>query len=336
MFEQDKPVSAAAGPSGREWQLLEKVVLEAFQEQKRARRWSIFFKLLTFAYLIALVFLLRPMGGNLGLPGEAGTPGVDHVAVVRVEGLIADGEEANAAAINTGLRNALANKNTRAVILAINSPGGSPVQSGQVHDEIRRLRAEYGSVPIFATISDMGASGAYYIAAAADEIYADKASLVGSIGVISAGFGFVEALDKLGIERRVFSAGENKAFLDAFSPLDKQQTDFWQGVLAETHQQFVDQVRQGRGERLKESPDIFSGLIWTGASAIELGLVDGLGSTRSVARDIVGVEKLVDFTVRPNPFERFVRQMGVAVGEGVASRLSATSFNTPQALPAGR
>ncbi len=316
---------------GREWQLLEKVVLEAFTEQRRARRWSIFFKLLTFGYLAVLVILLDPLGRG-GVATEVSTS--DHTAVIRITGVIADEEEANADDIIAALRKALEHKHTRAVLLDINSPGGSPVQAGYVYDEIRRLRQEYGSIPIYAVIRDLGASGAYYIASAADDIYADKASLVGSIGVISAGFGFTGALEKLGIERRVFTAGENKSFLDAFSPMRESHKQFWEGVLAVTHRQFVEQVRAGRGERLKASPETFSGLIWTGEQALAMGLVDGLGSTASVARDVVGVEKTVDFTVRPHPFERFVRQMGAAAGEGAVKALYRSSFSQPALLPA--
>lgn len=312
----------------REWLLLEKVVLEAFTEQRRARRWSVFFKLLTFAYLIVLLFLLGPLRGT---SVSTDVSGGDHVAVVHIEGVIANDEEASADNIIKALRKALGNKHTRAVILDINSPGGSPVQSGYIYDEIRRLRQE-ASTPVYAVIRDIGASGAYYIASAADDIYADKASLVGSIGVISGSFGFVDAMEKLGIERRLFTAGENKAFLDPFSPMAENQKAFWESVLAVTHRQFISQVRQGRGERLKETAETFSGYIWTGEQALESGLIDGLGSTDFVAREIVGVEKLVDFTVYPDPFEKFVRQMGASAGEGAAKALYRAAF-TAQAVP---
>lgn len=317
------------GSNPREWQLLEKVVLEAFTEQRRARRWSIFFKLLTFAYLILLLLLLGPLRGTDG-PAEIST--ADHVAVIYVNGVIADDEEASADNLIKALRKALKHKHTRAVVFDINSPGGSPVQSGYIYDEIRRLRAEYGSIPIYAVIRDIGASGAYYIASAADDIYADKASLVGSIGVISGSFGFVGAMEKMGIERRLFTAGENKAFLDPFSPMAENQKTFWESVLAVTHRQFIDQVRQGRGERLKETPDTFSGYIWTGEQALASGLIDGLGSTDFVAREVVGVDKVVDFTTYPDPFEKLLKQVGASAGEGAAKALYQSAL-TPMAVP---
>ena len=317
--------SQTSTSSAREWVLLEKVVLETFTEQRRARRWSIFFKSLTFIYLLVLFALFGPFGGS---ETEGDITGSDHTAVIHIDGVIADDEEASADNVIKALRKALHNKHTRAVILDINSPGGSPVQSGYVYDEIRRLRAEYGSIPIYAVIRDIGASGAYYIASAADDIYADKASLVGSIGVISGSFGFVDAMEKMGIERRLFTAGKNKAFLDPFSPMAESQKAFWESVLAVTHRQFIEQVRQGRGDRLKENAETFSGYIWTGEQALASGLIDGLGSPDFVAREVVGVEKLVDFTVRPDPFEKFVRQMGASAGEGAAKALYRSAFTT--------
>lgn len=322
MADQDTPSNR---PQGREWQLLEKVVLEAFNEQRRARRWSVFFRLLTFAYLIGLFFLFGSFGQD-GVKGDV--PGGDHTAVIHVKGVIADDEDASAANLIAALRKAYDNKHTRGIILDINSPGGSPVQAGYVYDEIRRLRQAHASIPVYAVISDIGASGAYYIASAADDIYADKASLVGSIGVISSGFGFVDALSKLGVERRVFTAGENKAFLDSFSPITDKQKAFWQDVLATTHRQFIAQVRAGRGNRLKETPETFSGLVWTGEQALPIGLIDGLGSVDSVARDVIKVEKTQDYTVKRNPFERFVRQMGTAAGEGAVRALSHSLLST--------
>ena len=220
----------------------------------------------------------------------------------------------------TGLRDAFEDTNTRGVILRINSPGGSPVQSGYVYDEIMRLKGLYPNVKVYAVISDIGASGAYYIAAAADEIYADKASLVGSIGVISSSFGFVDALDKLGVERRVFTSGENKAFLDPFSPLKKTDKAFWQNVLSVTHKQFIAQVKKGRGDRLKSTSKVFSGLIWTGEQALEMGLVDGLGSTGFVAREVIGEENIVDFTLKRSPFEEFADRLGIAAASTLANK----------------
>ncbi len=299
------------------WELLEKAVLASVQEQRRARRWGIVFKTLTFVYLFGVALLFSPM---IGVEGRKAL-NVPHTAVIEVRGMIADRQEASADNLVTSLRRAFEDDNTRGIVLRINSPGGSPVQAGYVYDEIKRLRALNPAVPVYAVITDLGASGAYYIAAAADAIYADKASLVGSIGVTAAGFGFVEALDKLGIERRSYTAGEHKSFLDPFQPEKPEERQFWQGVLQTTHQQFIEQVKAGRGERLKEHPDLFSGLVWSGEQALELGLVDGLASTSSVARDVVGVEKIEDFTYRESPFERFTKRLGTSIGNALATQL---------------
>jgi protease-4 len=301
----------------REWRLIEKVVNNLNVEHRRARRWGIFFKLLTFIYLFALLWLFWS-GSRFGT--DSVVPQA-HTAVIEVNGPIMEGEEASADAIISALRRAFKAERSRAVVLRINSPGGSPVQAGYVYDEIKRLRQLHPQKKLYAVISDIGASGAYYIAAAADEIYADKASLVGSIGVISASFGFVELIDKLGVERRTMTAGENKAFLDPFSPLKEEEREFWQTVLETTHQQFIRQVKQGRGERLKEDDKLFSGLVWTGEQALDLGLIDGLGSTSMVAREIVGVEKLVDYTVRPEPLDRIIERLGVGVAKRLALEL---------------
>ena len=300
----------------KSWKLLEKTLLAGIQEQRRARRWGIFFKLLTFVYLfgiLALFLLLTDMD-------KAASRSASHTALVEVRGVIADQEAASADNIIKGLREAFKDPKTKAVVLRINSPGGSPVQAGYVYDEIRRLRGEHPQIKLYAVITDLGASGAYYIASAADEIYADKASLVGSIGVTAAGYGFVGAMEKLGVERRAYTSGEHKAFLDPFSPEKPEETKFWQGVLDTTHQQFIAMVKQGRGERLKgkEHPELFSGLIWSGEQAQALGLVDGLGSASYVARDIVGEKELVDFTVQESPFDRFSKRIGASVAEHLA------------------
>lgn len=300
----------------KSWKLLEKTLLAGVQEQRRARRWGIFFKLLTFLYLFGILFLFSPLMSMDGAASRSGS----HTALVEVRGVIADQEAASADNLIKSLREAFKDANTKAVVMRINSPGGSPVQSGYVYDEIRRLRAEYPQIKLYAVITDLGASGAYYIASAADEIYADKASLVGSIGVTAAGYGFVGAMDKLGIERRTYTAGEHKAFLDPFSPQKSEETEFWQGVLNTTHQQFIAMVKQGRGDRLKdkEHPELFSGLIWSGEQAKALGLIDGLGSASYVARDIVGEKDLVDFTVQESPFDRFSKRIGASVAEHLA------------------
>lgn len=298
------------------WGLLEKVVQGSLQEQRRARRWSIFFKLLTFGYLVAAVWLFYPRE----LPGVSAATG-PHVGAVRLDGVIAEGERASADMVARGLRRAFEQERVEAVMLVINSPGGSPVQSEYLYNEIRRLRQRHPHKPVYAVIGDIGASGAYYIAAAADHIYASPASLVGSIGVVSGGFGFVDALDKLGIERRLFTAGESKALLDPFSPLPESQREHWQQVLDETHALFTERVREGRGERLQDTPELFSGLIWSGRQAIDLGLVDGLGSPGQVARDVIGVEAVVDYTVRRDPLQTLLSRMSSSAGEGFARGL---------------
>ena len=234
--------------------------------------------------------------------------------------MIADKEAASADNIVSSLRAAFKDEKTRGVILRINSPGGSPVQSGYIYDEMRRLRAEHPTIKLYAVISDLGASGAYYIASAADEIYADKASLVGSIGVTAAGFGFVGTMEKLGVERRVYTSGEHKAFLDPFQPPKEEEAQFWRSVLETTHRQFIASVKEGRGDRLKseEHPELFSGLIWSGEQALQLGLVDALGSTSYVAREVIGEKELVDFTVEESPLDRFTKKLGASVAEHLA------------------
>lgn len=314
-------------PGGdKEWQLIEKLLMQQGKESRRTRRWGIFFKLLTFGYLFVILFLFT-------LPNWVGdtspTLGGPHTALIDIKGVISDQDIANADTIVTGLRKAFEDENTRGVILRINSPGGSPVQSGYVYDEIMRLKGLYPDIRVYAVISDIGASGAYYIAAAADEIYADKASLVGSIGVISSSFGFVDSLEKLGIERRVFTAGESKAFLDPFSPMKDADKEFWRGVLSVTHKQFIEQVKKGRGDRLKSSDKVFSGLIWTGEQALDIGLVDGLGSTGFVAREVIGQENIVDFSVKRTPFQEFADRLGMAVASTLANRFGVDA-NTPQ------
>ncbi|MCH8497472.1 MAG: S49 family peptidase [Marinobacter sp.] len=324
---EQKPAEASAGGASqqapvvkeqdqREWKLIEKLVLSMQSEQRKARRWGIFFKALTFTYLIAILFLIRfPMDGGLD------TGKSEHTALIEVNGAIMRDSDASADNIVGALREAFGNDNAKAVVLRINSPGGSPVQAGYIYDEIQRLRSLHADKKVYAVISDIGASGAYYIAAAADEIYADRASLVGSIGVIAGGFGFTGAIEKLGIERRIYTAGDNKAFLDPFAPEDDRQVEFWQQVLDTTHRQFVSRVKEGRGDRLVDDERVFSGLIWSGEQALELGLVDGLGSSSYVARDIVGAERLVDYTRRPSPFRQLFDTLGVSVGRGFAEQM---------------
>lgn len=314
-MQSDDWKAASASGDEKTWKLLEKAVLAGVVEQRRARRWGIFFKSLAFLYVFGALFLFSPWAS---LDRAAALK--PHTALIEVRGVIADEERASADNIVGSLRAAFKDKNTRAVILRINSPGGSPVQSGYIYDEIRRLRGEHPDVKLYAVITDLGASGAYYIASAADAIYADKASLVGSIGVTASGFGFVEALQKLGVERRTYTSGEHKTFLDPFVPQKEEEARFWGTVLETTHRQFIASVKQGRGERLKdkEHPELFSGLVWSGEQALELGLVDGLGSAGFVAREVVGEKNLVDFTRKESPLDRFAKKLGAGVAEQVS------------------
>jgi protease-4 len=315
-MSDERNASAPAGGDDKSWRLLEKAVLAGVQEQRRARRWGIFFKLLTFLYLFGALLMFSPLFDlqKTAARGEA------HTALVEVRGMIADNEAASADNIVSSLRAAFEDPKTKGVVLRINSPGGSPVQSGYIYDEIRRLRGEHPDTKVYAVITDLGASGAYYIASAADEIYADKASLVGSIGVTAASFGFVDLMGKLGVERRVYTSGEHKAFLDPFQPQKDDETRFWQGVLDTTHRQFIESVKKGRGDRLKVDghPELFSGLVWSGEQALELGLVDKLGSTSYVAREVIGAKEIVDYTKQDTPFDRFAKRLGASMAEQLA------------------
>lgn len=312
-----KSASASGSKSERkEWKLIEKLVMSLQSEQRKSRRWGIFFKLLTFIYLFALLFMFKaPFTDGLT------EVGADHTAVIEVDGPIASDTEASADNIVAALREAFENPAARGIVLRINSPGGSPVQSGYVNDEIERLRQLHPDKKVYAVITDIGASGAYYMAVAADEIYANQASLVGSIGVVSGGFGFTGIMDKLGVERRLYTAGENKAFLDPFQPEEEEEVAFWKEVLETTHGQFIEQVKEGRGDRLADDPKLFTGLLWTGEQALDLGLVDGLGSASYVAREIVGHEEMVDYTRRASPFQDLVDRFGMALGSGAAEEM---------------
>ncbi len=294
--------------------VIEKLALEALKEQRRARRWGIFFKLLAFAYVTVLVVALFDWGR------------VDradkHTALVEVTGVIDAKGNASADNVNAALQGAFKDKKTQGVVLRINSPGGSPVQAGIIYDEIRRLRGLHPDMPMYVVVEDICASGGYYIASAADKIYVDKASLIGSIGVLMDNFGFVDTMHKLGVERRVFTSGDNKAFLDPFSPLEPRQVEHAKALLGEIHQQFIDVVRKGRGTRLKDSPELFSGLIWTGAKSIELGLTDGFGSLDYVAREVIKAEQIVDYTQKENVAERLAKRFGA--GAAAALGLGST------------
>ena len=295
--------------------MLEKVAFATLQEQRAKRRWGIFFKLAGLAYLIALPALLMDWGDSEQLADRR------HTAVIHLRGTIEAQGEASAQNLNDALEAAFADKRTAGVILRVNSPGGSPVQAGIVHDEILRLRTAHPQIPIYAVVEDVCASGGYYVAVAADKIFVDKASIVGSIGVLMDAFGFTGTMEKLGIERRLLTAGENKGFLDPFSPQDLKQKEHAQVLLREIHQQFIEVVRRGRGDRLQETPELFSGLMWTGSQSVSLGLADGLGTVGSVARDVIKAEKLVEYTVKDNLAERLARRLRADTTDGALGSL---------------
>ncbi|MCC8996123.1 MAG: S49 family peptidase [Nitrosomonas sp.] len=283
--------------------LLENLALASLREQRRTRSWGIFFKILAALYLFILLF--AALGwieeGSVRLPEK-------HTALIEVKGVIAADTMSSAEKIVSSLQAAFKDKNTKGVVLRINSPGGSPVQAGHINDEIHRLRLKYPQIPVYAVVSDICASGGYYVAVAADKIFVDKASLVGSIGVLMDGFGFAGTLEKLGVERRLLTAGENKGFLDPFTPLDPAQKKYAESLLKEIHEQFIQVVKQGRGERLKNDPAIFSGIVWTGEKSIELGITDAIGSAEYVAREIIQAETLVDYTPHEGFSDLFRRQ----------------------------
>lgn len=297
-----------------ERRLIERLLEKQLIEQRRARRWRIFFRLLTLALVVLVLMLFRT---DVGVAPTTGR----HTAVVRLNGIIAPGTDANADLIIESLRSAYKNKNVAGVVLRIDSPGGSPVQAGRINSEIRRLRAAHPTVPLHAVIDDVCASGGYYVAVAADRIYADPASVVGSIGVLMNGFGFVDTLDKLGVERRLLTAGEHKGFLDPFSPQNPDDVAHARQLLKTIHAQFIETVRQGRGERLKDDPQLFSGLVWTGQQGLELGLVDALGDADLVAREVFKAEKMVDYTVQPAYFQKLMRSAGSEAASGVLNAL---------------
>ena len=299
-----------------ERKVLEKLALEAVAEQRRGRRWGIFFKLLGFGYLAVILALVVDWGQT-----ERLAEGKKFTAVVNLTGVIKAKGDANAEHVISALQAAFEDKHTAGVILRINSPGGSPVQSGIINDEMQRLRAAYPAIPLHVVVEDVCASGGYYVAAAADKIFVDKASIVGSIGVLMDGFGFTGAMEKLGVERRLLTAGESKGFLDPFSPQNEHHKDHAKMMLGEIHQQFIDVVRKGRGKRLRETPEMFSGLMWSGAKSIELGLADGYGTVDSVARDVFKASDVRDFSVKQNFAEKFARQFGADMAESMANVL---------------
>ncbi len=296
---------------------LEKLAFAALHEQRLARRWRTFVRLAWLVFFIGLAWY----GVNQGTSSQNVT--TPHTAVVDIKGEIASGAEASAELVVSAVRTAFEDAGAQAVVLLINSPGGSPVQAGIINDEIRRLKALHKK-PIYAVVEESCASAAYYIAVSTDQIFVDKASIVGSIGVLMDGFGFTGLMDKLGVERRLMTAGENKGFLDPFSPQTEKQREYAQAMLNQIHRQFIDVVKQGRGDRLKETPETFSGLFWSGQQAIELGLADHLGSLEFVAREVVKAEEIIDYTRRDNVAERLVKRFGAAIGSGALQAIKSS------------
>lgn len=307
-IEGGKGSGPVGGGAGWERDVLEKVLMATLREQRAARRWRIFFRFAGLGILLVIFFAVFDFKGD----STIGTG--KHTAMVSLDGEIAAGTPASAESINASLQAAFADSNAAGVILKINSPGGSPVQAGIINDEIHRLRGLYPSKPFYVVVEEICASGGYYVAAAADKIYVDKASIVGSIGVLMDGFGFTGLMDKLGVERRLYTSGANKGMLDPFSPQVPRQKAYAETMLKEIHQQFIDVVKEGRGDRLKDDPELFSGLFWSGERSVELGLADGLGGADYVARDLFKAEDIVDYTVKENIAERVAKRFGAAVG----------------------
>ena len=308
--------------SGWEREVIEKLALAAVTEQTRARRWGVFFKSLMFVYLIAVfgVAVYPKISQDIGVDSK------DHTAVIDVVGMIADSKDANADSIIESLRNAVKDEHTKGIILNANSPGGSPVQSSYVYEEIRKIKKEHPALPIYAVVSDVCASGCYFIVSASDKIFVNPSSLVGSIGVIMDGFGFVETMEKLGVERRLITAGAHKAMLDPFSPPKEDESRYVKNLIDQVHQQFINSVKAGRGDRLKETPDLFSGLVWTGEEGVKLGLVDAVGTQDSVAKDLIGAEKRVDFSRQEHLLDKIAGKLGASFGQAIGSFVQGMSL----------
>lgn len=322
--QQDSQIKAGTNhEAGWEREVLEKVALAAVTEQTRARRWSVFFKSLVFLYLcvVLAMFMYPNVRENMVADGSKG-----HAAVIDVVGMIAEDKDANADSIIKSLKNAVKDKNTKGIILHANSPGGSPVQSSYVYDEIRKIKKERPDLPVYAVVSDICASGCYYIASASDKIFVNQASLIGSIGVLMDGFGFVNVMEKLGVERRLLTAGTHKAMLDPFSPPKEDETRYMQGLLDQVHQQFIGAVKAGRGDRLKDAPELFSGLVWTGEEGVKLGVADAFGNDDYVAKEIIGVENKVDFTQQEQLLDRIAGKLGASFGQVIGSMAKGLSL----------
>jgi protease IV len=310
------PVSRppAAAPRSAMEGTLETVARELMRDRRSERRWRVFFRLAWLGVVLALLWAIF-VGRN-----SVSAPSSGHTALVEVRGEIAPDAEASAERIVSALKNAFEDKAAQAIVMRINSPGGSPVQAGIVNDEIKRLKAKHGK-KVYAVVEEICASGAYYIAVAADEIYVDKASLVGSIGVLMDGFGFTGTMEKLGVERRLLTAGENKGMLDPFSPQNAKQTAYAKAMIDQIHQQFIAVVKDGRGDKLKANDETFSGLFWNGEEAIRIGLVDKIGNLDFVAREVVKAEEIIDYTTHDNLAERFAKRFGAAIGYGAIKAL---------------
>ncbi len=305
---------------GWERDVLEKLAFAAITEQRNTRRWGIFFKALMFAYIAVIAGMAYYPKMHLDDDDE----GKGHTAVVNLVGVIAEDQNANAQTIIDGLRDAAKDKNTKGIILHANSPGGSPVQSWDVYDEIFKIKKEHPTLPIYTVVSDMCASGCYYIAAASDKIFVNQASIIGSIGVLMDGFGFVNVMDKLGVERRLLTAGAHKAMLDPFSPIKENETEYMRSLLNQVHQQFITAVKKGRGDRLKETDDMFSGLVWTGEASLKIGIADAFGNDDYVAKEIIGAKKIVNFTQEELLIDRIAGKLGAAFGQSIASLAQVT------------
>jgi protease-4 len=290
--------------------VLEKLAMEALKEQRRGRRWGIFFKLLTFAYITFAVLLFVDWKAPASKEGR-------HTALVEITGVISPGSDSSAEKVITALNAAFKDKGTQGVVLRINSPGGSPVQSQTIYDEMRRLRQKYPQIPLYAVVEDLCASGGYYVAVGADKIFVSKSSIVGSIGVRLDSFGVTGLMEKIGVERRLLTVGENKAMLDPFLPVEEKHKEYALELMQEVHKQFVAAVREGRGKKLNDTPDLYTGLIWSGAKSVELGLADAFGSLDFVAREIIKAEEIVDFTQKENIAEKFAKRFGAGAASAI-------------------
>jgi protease IV len=318
---QSATKSGVTDTPGWERATLEKLAFAALNEQKATRRWKTFVRLAWLAFFVVLAWVIWSPSKTSSTTGSSG---LAHTAVIEIKGEIMSGSDASAEYVVSALKSAFEDEAAQGIVLLINSPGGSPVQAGMINDEIRRLKAIHKK-PVYAVVEETCASAAYYIAVAADEIYVDKASIVGSIGVLMDSFGFTGLMEKLGVERRLMTAGENKGFLDPFSPQTEPQKAHAQAMLNQIHKQFIDTVKAGRGKKLKETPEMFSGLFWSGQQAVDMGLADSLGNLDFVARDVIKAEELVDYTRRENVAERLAKRFGAAIGEG--------AFKAAKALP---